>query len=43
MDLTYAAEVRAARAAGAPLVALESTNLTHGMPFPQNDETAARV
>ena len=43
MDLTYAAEVRAARAAGAPLVALESTIITHGMPFPQNVETAARV
>jgi pseudouridine-5'-phosphate glycosidase len=43
MDLTYSAEVRAARASGAPLVALESTIITHGMPFPQNVETAARV
>lgn len=43
MNLTYSAEVRAARASGAPLVALESTIITHGMPFPQNVETAARV
>ncbi|MDD9911006.1 MAG: pseudouridine-5'-phosphate glycosidase [Ahrensia sp.] len=29
--------------AGAPVVALESTIITHGMPFPQNLETAHRV
>ncbi|WP_372886889.1 pseudouridine-5'-phosphate glycosidase, partial [Shimia sp.] len=36
-------EVAAARAAGAPVVALESTIITHGMPFPQNLEVARRV
>lgn len=41
--LQFSAEVRAARAHGAPLVALESTIITHGMPYPQNVETARRV
>jgi pseudouridine-5'-phosphate glycosidase len=41
--LAFSPEVAEARAAGAPLVALESTIITHGMPFPQNVETAARV
>jgi pseudouridylate synthase len=36
-------EVAEARAEGAPIVALESTIITHGMPFPQNVETARRV
>ncbi|WP_431299666.1 pseudouridine-5'-phosphate glycosidase [Tabrizicola sp. BL-A-41-H6] len=36
-------EVTEARANGTPIVALESTIITHGMPFPQNVETAARV
>lgn len=36
-------EVRAAREAGAPLVALESTIITHGMPWPQNRDTALAV
>ncbi|NBR52756.1 MAG: pseudouridine-5'-phosphate glycosidase [Rhodobacteraceae bacterium] len=39
----YSDEVAEARAKGAPLVALESTIITHGMPFPQNVETARRV
>jgi len=43
LPLTFSPEVAAARAAGAPIVALESTIITHGMPFPQNVETAARV
>ena len=43
MQLTYSPEVRAASAAGAPVVALESTIITHGMPWPQNVETARRV
>ena len=43
MDLIFSPEVRAAREAGAPLVALESTIITHGMPWPQNVETARRV
>jgi pseudouridine-5'-phosphate glycosidase len=37
------AEVAAARANGAPLVALESTIITHGMPYPRNLETAHAV
>jgi len=36
-------EVTEARANGTPLVALESTIITHGMPFPQNVETALQV
>ncbi|QEE35565.1 pseudouridine-5'-phosphate glycosidase [Octadecabacter sp. SW4] len=39
----YAPEVAAAKAAGAPIVALESTIITHGMPYPQNVETARLV
>jgi pseudouridine-5'-phosphate glycosidase len=41
--LVFSPEVAAARAAGTAIVALESTIITHGMPFPQNVETAARV
>lgn len=41
--LTYSPEVAAARSAGRPIVALESTIITHGMPFPQNVETARQV
>lgn len=36
-------EVAAAQAEGRPLVALESTIITHGMPYPQNLETARCV
>ncbi len=43
LPLTFAPEVAQARAKGAAIVALESTIITHGMPFPQNVETAARV
>jgi pseudouridine-5'-phosphate glycosidase len=41
--IEYSAEVSAARAAGRPLVALESTIISHGMPYPQNVQTAAEV
>lgn len=41
--LRYSAEITAARAKGAPIVALESTIITHGMPYPQNVQTAAQV
>lgn len=41
--LVFSPEVAAARAAGRPLVALESTIITHGMPYPRNVETARRV
>ncbi len=36
-------EVREALSAGKPVVALESTIITHGMPFPRNVETARLV
>ena len=35
--------MRAARAAGKPIVALESTIISHGMPYPQNVQTAREV
>ena len=35
--------VKAALAAGKPVVALESTIISHGMPYPQNVETALQV
>jgi len=41
--IRYSPEVEAARAAGSPLVALESTIITHGMPWPQNVDTARAV
>jgi len=41
--MIYSDEVAEARAKGAPIVALESTIITHGMPYPQNVETARRV
>ena len=43
IPLARNAEVTAAQAAGAPVVALESTIVTHGLPWPQNLETAHRV
>lgn len=36
-------EVAEALAAGKPVVALESTIISHGMPYPQNVETALKV
>jgi pseudouridine-5'-phosphate glycosidase len=41
--LQLSPEVAAARAAGKPLVALESTIISHGMPYPQNVTTAQEV
>ncbi len=41
--IDYAPEVAEARAKGAPIVALESTIITHGMPFPQNLDMARTV
>ena len=43
LPMVLSAEVAAARRHGTPLVALESTIITHGMPYPQNIETALRV
>ena len=42
-DLTYAPDVAQALTHGTPVVALESTIITHGMPYPQNVETAREV
>jgi len=39
----FSDELCNARAAGRPVVALESTIITHGMPYPQNLETALAV
>ena len=41
--LNVAPEVAAARAAGRPTVALESTLIAHGLPWPDNRDTAARA
>ena len=41
--LDIAPEVKAALEAGKPVVALESTIISHGMPYPKNVETALRV
>lgn len=41
--LAFSADVASAFAARAPIVALESTIITHGMPFPTNLETARAV
>ena len=43
LPIVYSPEVEAAKAAGAPIVALESTIVTHGMPYPDNVETARAV
>jgi pseudouridine-5'-phosphate glycosidase len=43
IPIHYSAEVRAAKDAGHPIVALESTIITHGMPYPQNIEVATQV
>ena len=41
--LSISPEVQAALNAGKPVVALESTIISHSMPYPQNVETALRV
>jgi pseudouridine-5'-phosphate glycosidase len=43
VTLKFSPEVQAAREAGGAVVALESTIITHGMPYPQNVEAARRV
>lgn len=43
IDIKSSDEVSRARAAKEPIVALESTIITHGMPFPQNLEVARLV
>ena len=41
--LNFSHEVAAARTAGLPIVALESTIISHGMPYPQNVQMAREV
>ena len=41
--LSISHEVQEALNAGKPVVALESTIISHGMPYPQNVETALKV
>ena len=41
--LSLSPEVAAAKAKGQPIVALESTIITHGMPYPRNLQVATRV
>ncbi|MBC7603313.1 MAG: pseudouridine-5'-phosphate glycosidase [Ramlibacter sp.] len=41
--LAFSAPVVAAREAGRPIVALESTIIAHGMPYPENVRTAREV
>lgn len=43
LPLLHATEVAAAKAASKPIVALESTIITHGMPYPQNLDVARQV
>ncbi len=43
IQMQFSPEVAKARADGTPIVALESTIITHGMPYPQNVETARKV
>ncbi|ETT88762.1 pseudouridine-5'-phosphate glycosidase [Viridibacillus sp. FSL R5-0477] len=41
--LSFSEEVKAAQEKGLPIVALESTIISHGMPYPQNVVTAREV
>ena len=43
LPLSFSPEVVKARANGTPVVALESTIITHGMPYPQNLDMARAV
>ncbi len=43
LPMAYSDEVAAAKARGAPIVALESTIITHGMPYPGNLNMARSV
>ncbi|MCJ7993118.1 pseudouridine-5'-phosphate glycosidase [Rhizobium cremeum] len=43
LPIVYSGEVTAAKARNAPIVALESTIITHGMPYPGNLEMARSV
>ena len=42
-SLIFSPEVKEAMVSGKPIVALESTIISHGMPYPKNVETAIAV
>lgn len=42
-QIVYSEEVKSAIALGVPIVALESTIIAHGMPYPENVNTAKRL
>lgn len=42
-DCIFAAHVSTALLEGKPIVALESTIISHGMPYPENVQTALKV
>ncbi len=42
MNLSISGEIREAIRSGSPIVALESTVIAHGLPYPQNIETAMK-
>ncbi len=42
MNLSFSGEIREAIRSGSPIVALESTVIAHGLPYPQNLETAMK-
>ena len=41
--IIYSPEVLASKKAGKPIVALESTIITHGMEYPENHKTATQL
>lgn len=41
--MKYSSEVKSAIKSGKPIVALESTIISHGFPYPQNVELAQKV
>lgn len=43
IDIVFSEEIAQARARDTPIVALESTIITHGMPHPQNVQVAAQI
>lgn len=43
IPMSFSPEVADAMKSGLPIVALESTIITHGMPYPQNVDTARKV
>ena len=42
-QITFSPEIVEARAQNLPIVALESTIISHGLPYPDNIETAKKL